>query len=57
MILTNINIWLYNLINNYIYKTFDLYINPLVRKQLKDYKSIPIIIVNFNQLFYLSMNK
>lgn len=53
MILTNINIWLYNLINNYIYKPFDLYINPLVRKQLKDYKSIPIIIVNFNQLFYL----
>ena len=51
--LHKLNIWLYNLINNYIYKTFDLYINPLVRKQLKDYKSIPIIIVNFNQLFYL----
>lgn len=49
--LHKLNIWLYNLINNYIYKTFDLYINPLVRKQLKDYKSIPIIIVNFNQLF------
>lgn len=29
------------------------YFNRVVRKQLKDYKSIPILIISFNQLYYL----
>lgn len=52
-LLTNINIWLYNCLNNYIYKIFDLNFNKKVRLHLKDYKQIPIIIINFNQLYYL----
>ncbi|UJF28768.1 glycosyltransferase family 2 protein [Kaistella sp. 97-N-M2] len=53
MKLTIFNIWLYNVINNIFYRSFDLYCNPIVRKQLKQPKQIPIIIINFNQLFYL----
>lgn len=51
--LTKLNIWLYNLLNNYVYRIYDLYINKIVRKQIKEVKKIPIIIINFNQLFYL----
>lgn len=30
-----------------------LHFNPLIRSQMKNPKSIPIVIINFNQLFYL----
>lgn len=53
MKITYLNIWLYNILNNIIYRTFDLLFNPSVRNQLKNYNHIPIIIINFNQLFYL----
>lgn len=52
MKLTSFNIWFYNILNNIIYRNFDLYFNPIVRNQLKQPKEIPIIIINFNQLFY-----
>lgn len=48
-----LNIWLYNVINNYIYRTYDLNFNLTVQKQLRNLKEIPVIIINFNQLFYL----
>jgi len=37
----------------YLFSFFSLPFNATVRKQERDYKSIPILIVNFNQLFYL----
>ncbi|HEY9220461.1 MAG TPA: glycosyltransferase family 2 protein [Lutibacter sp.] len=36
----------------FIYLTNNLF-NPLIIKQNRDYKTIPIIIISFNQLFYL----
>lgn len=51
--ITKINIWLYNFINNQIYKNWDIHFNPLAKSHLKDFRNIPIIIINFNQLFYL----
>lgn len=45
--------WLYYKIKNLTQKIYDLYFNPIVRTQLKDSKEVPIIIINFNQLFYL----
>lgn len=37
-----------------IFKTFHALFNKTVIQQNKDYKSIPIIIISFNQLFYLN---
>lgn len=51
--LTNVNIWLYDILNNFVYKTYDLYFNRIVQKQLRDLKNIPVVIINFNQFFYL----
>lgn len=51
--ITRINVWLYGILNNYIFKYYDLLLNPIVRNQLKKPTEIPIIIINFNQLFYL----
>lgn len=53
MKLTALNIWLYNVLNNNIYRNFDLYFNKIVRNQMKQPKQIPIIIINFNQIFHL----
>ena len=53
MKITKLNIWLYNLINNYVYRFYDLYFNRVVRRQIQNAEEIPIIIINFNQLFYL----
>lgn len=51
--ITKLNIWLYNILNNVVYRNIDLLLNQIVRKQLKNPKEIPVIIINFNQLFYL----
>ncbi|MBU8883073.1 glycosyltransferase family 2 protein [Kaistella sp. DKR-2] len=51
--ITKLNIWIYGIINNYIYRTYDLYFNAIVRRQITNPKEIPIIIVNYNQLHYL----
>lgn len=50
---TSLNIWIYDIINNYIYRSYDLYFNTMVRRQIRNPKEIPIIIVNYNQLYYL----
>lgn len=51
--LAKINVWLYNILNNYIFRFYDLMFNSIVRKQLKDPNKIPVIIINYNQLYYL----
>lgn len=50
---TKINIWLFDILNNFIYKYYDLYLNRHVQKQIKNFCEIPVIIINYNQLFYL----
>lgn len=50
---TSLNIWIYSIINNYIYRAYDLYFNTIVRKQIRNPIEIPIIIINYNQLLYL----
>ena len=53
---TIINIWIYSKITH-INRLFDLYFNFCVRSQIKKTTEIPIIIINYNQLFYLEQSE
>ncbi len=41
------------IIRHYFMLYKNRYLNPIILKQLKNFKNIPIIIISFNQLFYL----
>lgn len=44
---------IFKIIFGFFYKTFLYFDNNFAYKQLIDYKSIPIVIISFNQLYYL----
>lgn len=48
-----LKIFIYNLLFIKLKIWWMLHFNPLIRAQIKNPKSIPIVIINFNQLFYL----
>ena len=53
IMLLQLKIFIYNLLIKHFKMWWTLNFNPLIRRQRQNPQSIPIIIINFNQLFYL----